>query len=115
MLQHYWPVFLITIPALALTIHYLHQRSKITAPHIRGGILFLFIFGLITSVYGVYSGIRQELTMAMEQGVSQQMVTMYGQDARFNALLLISAGIGMIIIGLIALHPSAETSSPTEE
>lgn len=43
------------------------------------------------------------------------MVTMYGQDARFNALLLISAGIGMIIIGLIALHPSAEASSSKEE
>ncbi|MDH4319628.1 MAG: hypothetical protein OEV64_14675, partial [Desulfobulbaceae bacterium] len=84
MLQHYWPVFLITIPALALTIHYLRQRSKINASHIRAGVLFLFIFGLITSGYGIYSGIRQELIMAtMEQGVSQQMVTMYGQDARF--------------------------------
>ncbi|MDH3346715.1 MAG: hypothetical protein OEM02_01255 [Desulfobulbaceae bacterium] len=110
----YWPISLTMIPALALIIHYQRQQSKIKEQHTQKGIIFLFTFGIITSTYGVYLGIKQEIAKAASQNLSQQMVTIYGQDGQFNALLLISAGIGMIFIGLIVLNLATMEHSEQE-
>ena len=110
----YWPILLILIPALALLVHYQRQRSKIKDSHTQKGIIFLFCFGMILSAYGVYSGIKQEIIKAAKQGVSHQMVTIYSQDAQFNSLLLISAGLGIIFVGLIILNLATMERSEQE-